>query len=108
MVVDKIIEYVKNDIDTIFEINYGNKYNERIQLYSIEYKDDVENFTKMLEINLNKLLSAGIIIGIDEIFQQFVLYWLDSRVFEYVNVCNNLKVFIRDMLYSIYYRKRES
>ena len=107
-VIDEIIEYVKKNIDKIFEITNMSEYNENFKLYSIEYKDDVENFIKRVERNLNRLLSAGIIIGVDEIFQQFVLCWLDLNAFEYVDVCNNLKVFIRDMLYNIYYRKKEN
>lgn len=107
MIIGKIIKYIDNNIDKIFKITYGSKYDENSNLYSKEYKYELQEFKETFENNLKLLEKCGTIFGTNEIYQQFILDWFDSDVFTNINACNELRVFIHIMLYDIYYPRRK-
>lgn len=105
MIVSKIVKYFENNIDNIFKIIYGSEVDEYDDLYSNVYKCEVRNFIELIERNLNKLERCGIIFGVNELYQSFLTYWFDTNKLEDINVCNKLRVFIRNILHEIYYNE---
>lgn len=108
MIIGKIIKYIEKHIDDIFKIIYGSKKDELGYLYNGEYNHEMYEFKRNIENELYILEKSGVIFGANEVYQCFVTNWFDSDIFNNINISNNIKVFIHEMLHSIYYTEQNN